>query len=222
MSDREPYEVRLVEDRWATLRHVVEAVAILAAGIWAFYTFIYQEKIKPASEPAAVNLSVTVSSLGHDRDRDYIRLAYVIRNTGKTEIDIAADAYNVWGERYGPQSVVRRQAQPALRRYDANIPIVSGRLIASRVELRALAVGGNSDMHMIIEPDASETVAKVFAIPRGAYDLIRAQVFVVPIKTTISAQVPVAILDGPSGGYALKPKVPIFEDDDNTDFVLPH
>ena len=222
MEPREPYEVRLVEDRWATLRHVVEAVAILAAGIWAFYTFVYQEKIKPANEPAAVNLSVTVSSLGHDSDRDYIRLAYVIRNTGKTEIDIAADAFNVWGERYGPQSVVRRQAQPALRRYDANIPIVSGRLIASRVELRALAVGGNTDMHMIIEPDASETVAKVFAIPRRSYDLIRAQVFVVPIKTAISAQVPVAIVDEPAGGFALKPKEPIFEDDDNTDFVLPH
>jgi hypothetical protein len=222
MSDREPYEVRLVEDRWATLRHVVEAVAILAAGVWAFYTFIYQEKIKPANEPAAVNLTVTVSSLGHDSDRDYIRLAYVIRNTGKTEIDIAADAYNVWGERYGPQSVVRRRAQPALLSYDSNMPIVSGRLIASRVELRALAVGGNSDMHIIIEPDASETVSKVFAIPRRAYDLIRAQVFVVPIKTATSAQVSIAIVEEPTGGYALKPKSPIFEDDDNTDFVLPH
>ena len=222
MEPREPYEVRLVEDRWAALRHVVEAVAILAAGVWAFYTFIYQEKIKPAGEPAAVNLSVTVSSLGHDRDRDYIRLAYVIRNTGKTEIDIAADVYNVWGERYGPQSVVRRRAQPALLSYDANVPIVSRRLIASRAELRARAVGGNSDMHMIIEPDASETVIKVFAVPRRAYDLIHTQVFVVPVKTAMSAQVQVAILDEPAGGYALKPKEPIFEDDDTSDFVLPH
>jgi hypothetical protein len=222
MGDREPYEVRLVEDRWATLRHVVEAVAILAAGIWAFYTFIYQEKIKPANEPAAVNLSVSVSSLGHDSDRDYIQLSYVIRNTGKTEIDVAADGYNVWGERYGPQPLVKRRSQPAFLSYDANIPIASRRLIASRVELRARAAGGNPDMHMIVEPDASERVIKVFAVPRRAYDLIHTQVFVVPVKTAASAQVPVAILQEPAGGYALKPKEPIFEDDDTNDFVLPH
>lgn len=222
MDSRGPYEVRIVEDRWATFRHIVEAVAILAAGIWAFYTFIYQEKIKPANEPAAVNLSIVVSSLGHDSDRDYISFAYVLRNTGKTEIDIAADAYNVWGERYGPQSIVRRRMQPALRSYDANLPVVSRRLVASRVELRALAVGGNPNMHMIIEPGASETVARVFAVPRRAYDLVHAQVFVVPVKTTMTARVPVAVVDEPTGGYSLNPEHPIFENDDTTDFVVPH
>ena len=46
---KEPRSIRLVEDRWATIRHVVEAVAIVGAALWAFYVFVYQERIKPAS-----------------------------------------------------------------------------------------------------------------------------------------------------------------------------
>jgi hypothetical protein len=51
VAEQKPREIRLVEDPWATLRHVVEVLALVAAGAWAFYTFIYQEKIKPANEP---------------------------------------------------------------------------------------------------------------------------------------------------------------------------
>ncbi|MBC5799358.1 MAG: hypothetical protein GIW94_05210 [Candidatus Eremiobacteraeota bacterium] len=36
MNEPQPQAIRLVEDRWATIRHVVEAVAIVAAGAWAF------------------------------------------------------------------------------------------------------------------------------------------------------------------------------------------
>lgn len=219
---REPYDVRIIEDLWATFRHIVEAVAILAAGAWAFYTFVYQEKIKPANEPAALNLSLEMSSLGHDGDRDYVRFTYMLRNTGKTEVDVAADAYNIWGERFGPSPVVRGRVQPASRSYENNMPIVLRRLVTSQVELRALAVGGRPSMHVIIEPGATEMFARVFAVPHGAYDLFHAQGFVVPVKTSTSAPVPVAIVAEPGGGFSLNPKSPIFEDDNTADFVLPH
>ena len=116
-----PYEVRIVEDRWAAFRHIIEAVAIVCAGMWAFYTFIYQEKIKPASEPAALNVSISVHSLRHDPVRDILGLELVFRNTGKTEIDIAADGYNVWGENYANHPRIRTneridRRQPAIRR----------------------------------------------------------------------------------------------------------
>ena len=35
MNPEQPRTVRLIEDRWATVRHAVEAIAIVAAGIWA-------------------------------------------------------------------------------------------------------------------------------------------------------------------------------------------
>ena len=35
----------------ATMRSVVEIVAIVAAGFWALYVFAYEQRSKPASEP---------------------------------------------------------------------------------------------------------------------------------------------------------------------------
>jgi hypothetical protein len=219
MEGRGPYEVRIIEDRWATFRHVIEAVAILAAGAWAFYTFVYQEKIKPASEPAALTLTVAVSSLGHDRARDNLSLTVDMLNAGKTEIDIAADGYNVWGQRYGPQRTVRSRERGSRRNYDNDLPIVSSHLITAAAELRDAAVDGDRGRHIVLEPGASEKLTYVFAIPRGAYDLIHAQAIAVPVKAG-SARVSVTIRNDPAGGYWLR-ATDAFEDDNATDFVIP-
>ena len=100
MSEQRPRAIRLVEDPWATLRHVVEVLALVAAGAWAFYTFIYQERIKPASEPAILDDTVTVTRVGQDRTRDILDVSIHLHNGGKTEIEVAADGYNVYGDRY--------------------------------------------------------------------------------------------------------------------------
>ena len=223
MSKRDPHEIRVLEDRWVTVRHIVEAVAIVSAGIWAFYTFVYQERIKPASEPAALTLTIALSSLGHDRLRDIVNLHVGLHDTGKTEIDIAADGYNIWGERYGGQSVVRRRESPDRYRFDSGLPIVSRRLITAFAELRDAAVGGTKGNHIIIEPGSTETLDRVFAVPHGAYDIIHAQVSAVPIKTTRTAKVPIAVTTPRVGGYLLRPAAgdDAEEDDNTTDFALP-
>ncbi len=223
MSRRDPHEIRVLEDRWVTIRHIVEAVAIVSAGAWAFYTFVYQEKIKPASEPAALTLTTTLSSLGHDRRRDIVNLEIGLRNTGKTEIDIAADGYNIWGERYGGEPVIRRSERRDRYEYNAGLPIVSRRLITAFAELRDAAVGGTVGNHIVIEPGAIETLDRVFAVPRGTFDIIHAQASVVPIKTTRATKVPIAVVTARVGGYLLRPAAgdDAEEDDNTTDFALP-
>jgi hypothetical protein len=218
---REPYEIRIIEDRWATFRHVVEAVAIVAAGSWAFYTFIYQEKIKPASEPAAISVSIAVNALEHDGKRDILGLAIELKNTGKTEVDIAADGYNVWGEKYGTRPVMTKRERPTRREFDGGLPIVSRHLIMAFAELRDGAAGGRKGQHIIIEPGASETISNVFAVTHGAYDIIHAQVIAVPIKTTLTDKVPVKVITSRAGAYYLDPGPNYEEDDNNSDFALP-
>ena len=104
MSDEAPRKIQIVEDPWATFRHIIEGVAIVAAGLWAFYTFIYQERIKPASEPAALSETISVQRLGRDEKREILGVTFTYRNAGKTEIDIAADAYDIVGIRYGDRA----------------------------------------------------------------------------------------------------------------------
>jgi hypothetical protein len=217
----EPRAIRIVEDRWTTVRHGVEALAIVAAGVWAFYTFIYQERIKPANEPAALDLSVSVQRLGRDARREILEVTVHMHNAGKTEIDIAADAYNVWGERFADRERVVSRHGSAQSGYANSLPEVSERAIDAFAELRDAASGGRVGTHIILEPGANEDLGDVFAIRRGEYDLIHAQGIAVPVKTGSRAKVNVRVLRNRNGGFWLSvPDVDVDEDDNDTDFAL--
>jgi len=215
--------IRLVEDRWTTVRHVVEAIAIVAAGAWAFYTFIYQEHIKPANEPASLDVSVSIQRLGRDARRDILEATLRLRNSGKTEIDVAADALNVWGDRFADRQRSRKLDAGYGRRDDFDEPRVSRRLLDSFAELRDAAVGGHTGNHIILEAGASYDFGDVIVLPRGAYELLHAQGLAVPVKTSLGRKVRIKISRGDDDGFWLDPDDPdpdIVEDDYDTDFAL--
>jgi hypothetical protein len=221
MSAREPRTIRLAEDRWATVRHIVEAVAIIGAGIWGFYVFIYQERIKPASEPAALALSVNIDRLGRDAHREVLRVTMVLRNTGKTEMDIAGDGYNVWGLRFGQKQVKRRVNAPNDQESYDVIPRTSSELVATSFELRDVAIGGRYNFHIIIEPGAQEQLSRMLVVPRGRYDVIDAQVYAVPVKTSLRSKVDLHIVRQSDGSLRIASRTPgVDEDDNETQFAL--
>ncbi len=221
MSARPPRTIRLAEDRWANVRHIVEVVAIVAAGLWGFYVFIYQERIKPAGEPAALVPSVVVERLGRDAHRDVLRVSLRFRNTGKGEIDIAADAFNIWGDRYGSRPVVATEDTPNHRVYANTVPLVSTHLLETRSELRQSAQGGRKGYNFVIESGASNDMSYVIVIPRGTYDLIRAQVIAVPVKFPVSSPVRVTMQRLRDGAAWLRADSPgTFEDDADVQFAL--
>lgn len=217
---REPRPIRLIEDRWTTIRHAVEALAIVAAGIWAFYTFFYQERLKPAAEPPALTPTLTITRLGHDARRDILKVSIAYHNTGKTEIDLAADAVNLWGVRFSSSDKPQYERSPGLRSYLLTMPVESRRLIASITELRSAAQGGRPGFQNVIEPGATTTVSNVIALRRGQYDLIHGQIVAVPVKLhELNVRVDLVKEDG--GGTFLRPDAArAFEDDNDTDFAL--
>jgi hypothetical protein len=218
----EPYAVRLEEDRWATVRHIVEAIAIVCAGIWAFYTFVYQERIKPAGEPAALNLGVSFLTLSHSPKRDLVKLVIDLHNVGKTEFDLAADGYNVMGERFASRQVPRTDEHGPRYERRTDQPIVSRHLVAAFVELRARAIGGRKGIHIIVEPGATETMAYVIAIPPNAYDLLHAKAMAIPVKTDSTQPIPVKVTRSATSGYSIGTNAPgVSEDDNEADFAPP-
>jgi hypothetical protein len=221
MAEHKPRAIRLVEDPWATVRHVVEVVAVIAAGVWAFYTFIYQEKIKPASEPASLDDTITVQRVGHDRTRDIIEVAIHLHNGGKTEIAIAADGYNVWGDRYATAVTHTTLDASHVQWVNNDYPRISRRLIQSFVELRDAAAGGQPGKYTTLEPDGVVTIPSIIVIPRGVYDVIHAQVTAVPAKTPIRQRISVQVIHNTDGSIFLRSLTPgTFEDDNSIDFGL--
>ncbi len=220
MNVREPRAVRVVEDRSATIRHVVETLAIVAAGAWAFYTFFYQESIKPAREPAALTPSISITRLGRDASREILTVSVSYRNTGKTEIDIAADAVNLWGIRYGPHDAVRIANGSGIHTYLRTLPEQSRRLIASVIERRSASLGGVPGFHNVIEPGATTTASNVIALQRGQYDLVHGQIVAIPVKLD-QKNVRISFVKQQWGGVFLRPNPKqAFEDDNDTDFAL--
>ncbi len=218
VTPREPRRIALAEDRWANVRHIAETIAIVAAGLWAFYVFVYQEEIKPAGEPAALEVSISIQRLGRDARHDMLLVSTNYRNAGKTEIDVAADGFDVWGIRYASSPRSRRLAGAATAGIANDIPERSRSLIEASVELREAAIGGDVKRHIILEPNSAVTLAQPIVLAPGAYDALEAYVFAVPVKTSANEKVNVTIDHDKDRGLFLRGHVS--QDDNKTDFAL--
>jgi hypothetical protein len=165
-----PYDVRIIEDRWATFRHIIEALAIVAAGLWAFYTFIYTERIKPQYEPATAQFT-TAFDRGHARGSiDESTFTITATNTGHTDIDIVAEVFTVFGERLGtvPQKTVEAKIDEI--QDDRTLPVAQRSLIATSGLLRDGAVTGRKGDHVILRPGEHFDYRLPLSWPRGRYD----------------------------------------------------
>lgn len=83
-------------DRINTL---VQTLAIIGAGAWGVYTFIYEARIKPGLEPAAVSVTTVLVRAGERDDHVAIRSTMTRKNVGQTGVRILGLAYTVTGIR---------------------------------------------------------------------------------------------------------------------------
>jgi hypothetical protein len=60
------------------VRDIVEIVAIVAAGIWAFYVFVYENRIKPTLQPPDVTITGSIERIGRVHGLDTIRLTTAV------------------------------------------------------------------------------------------------------------------------------------------------
>lgn len=83
-------------DRINTL---VQTLAILGAGAWGVYTFVYEARIKPGLEPPAVSVATSLVKVGERDTHVAIRSTVTRRNVGQTGVRVLGLAYTVIGIR---------------------------------------------------------------------------------------------------------------------------
>jgi hypothetical protein len=90
---------KLVELRLAieSLNSLVQIIAIVAAGVWAFYTFIYEDNIKPAAGIPTISMQNTLEKVGTKGNLVVIKFVSKIRNTGKTRERFLAYSLHIKG-----------------------------------------------------------------------------------------------------------------------------
>jgi len=156
----------------AVVRDVVEIVAILAAGFWALYVFVYEERIKPASEPAEITISGSLTRLGERNGLVQYEYSALVRNVGRSEIYIIATGFSANGERVvALRSPSARAIPDGLSEYDRD-----ARTVAAVSVFRTTQFTNYEDARYAnryeLPPGTDVPYSGVFAVKRSAYDAI--------------------------------------------------
>lgn len=80
-----------------TLSSAVQTLAIVLAGAWAVYTFVYEAKIAPGLAPPSVSVTSALERVGQREDLVAIRSTVTRTNVGQAEVRVLGLTYNVVG-----------------------------------------------------------------------------------------------------------------------------
>jgi hypothetical protein len=154
------------------VRDVVEIVAIVAAGIWAFYTFAYENRIKPSLAQPEVNISALLQRLGEQHGLIGVGLRIDLRNVGTVNAHFLGLAVNVFGKQVAPATpTVPRTREPLNYEYQGyytvgrSIPVYSWSYVTHLGNPRT---GVDTEL----DPGTSIENYRVFYIPKGKFDLL--------------------------------------------------
>jgi hypothetical protein len=213
-------EVRIVEDRWGTIRHVVESIAIVAAGLWAAYVFIYQERIKPTLEPPSLQETVTFEPGKVVSGVRVAQLHIEFSNTGHVDTDVYAETASVFGDRFDAAGGrrVRISTDPGTLEINRLVPVSKKELIYSYATLRDAAVGGGA--HVILRPDQKYAFTIPISVKDERFDELHAEVSIDYGRAYLgrSGFARIALARAADGSLVLKVPKPRREDDGLLDF----
>jgi hypothetical protein len=180
-----------------SLRDIVEVVALLIAGFWALYVFVYENRIVPALAPPTPSISINMRHVGNDGNLAVIRLDETIRNAGTTEVNFLGYSVTVFGSRIVPfaspqpaKSGRLENELEAYNTYSTQVPIFRDAFVTEQGN-------GKTGRGLTILPAQTETLTKEFYVPFHRFDRLIAWVVAVYVKS--SEYIPTTLVIKPSG-----------------------
>jgi hypothetical protein len=160
----------------AVVRDIVEIVAIVTAGIWAFYIFAYENRIKPSWATPEVNFAATMQRIGSHNGLTAVRLHQEMQNIGTVPAYFLGLAVNVYGERVTKPP---RRNQPPLPGTNYKYGAYFLRSAADPVYSQAYVTRlGDPSSTQTTELDPGDKLANdyTFYVPVGRYDLLTIEI----------------------------------------------
>jgi hypothetical protein len=154
-------------------RHLIEIVALIAAAVWAIYVFIYQERIKPASEPPELQTSLTVRHETVSRGAEFVKVDFDMKNIGHVPAVVDGLVINVYGTRFVSRSG-ESDERPLPGVIQLNRTLLSTRpvLLYSYFDVWK-PFGAPAWKNLQISPDQVFRESFVFGIKPGSFDVAR-------------------------------------------------
>jgi hypothetical protein len=194
-STRPAFSLRSRHTR--TLRDAAEVAAILIAGVWALYVFVYENRIVPALEPPTPSIAIEMRHVGNDGNLAVVRLDETIHNPGPTEVHFLGYAVTVFGSRVVPSASMQaaktgigQNDLEAYNTYTTGVPIFREAFVSAQGNAK-------STRGFDIEPTQTTAFSKEFYVPRNRFDRLEAWVGAVYVKSLDS--IPTTLVIRPSG-----------------------
>jgi len=218
---RRDLHVHSVPTRTEHARTLIEIVAILAAGIWAIYTFVYEQRVKPLSEPPSFAVPTEVEQGPTINGTVFLTIHKRFENNGNLPIDVAAEALSVYGEALTPNvKSLRASNTPTHKEASYDIPRSIVKLIYTSVKLRRGAVNGNQHIAFVLLPHTSAVEDFLIAIPAKKYPAILVSRKDYIGKDPISPKMAVRIVGAPMHAYDLDSDLSEGEFDSEEEFAI--
>lgn len=152
-------------------RHLVEIVAIFVAATWGLYVFVYQERIKPASEPVELQTTVSVDRTPLTSNKELIKVGIRMKNVGQPSLELAGLIVNAYGVKY-----TSREGEHVEKPLDGIVEVsrafVPGKPILQYTFVDTWRTFG-SPRFAGLRPNIAIPETFVFAVPPRAFDLVK-------------------------------------------------
>jgi hypothetical protein len=167
--DHRSHVIRIVRD-------VVEVVAILAAGFWAFYVFIYENRIKPSFTDPQMNVTATLQKTSERNGAVGILMKTDVRNVGAVRFYYVGYSVTVLGAKMTlstrplpPERSSISESTSTYFRLSTFVPVYGYGFITTLGNPTSRQ-GGE------LEPGGDSNQEYTFYIPSGRFDLLKVHV----------------------------------------------
>jgi len=182
----------------ATVRDVIEIVAILAAGFWALYVFAYEQRIKPASEPPALLMTGSVHKLGEHNSLIQLEYTGAARNIGHSEVHLIAEGFVAEGLTYTSRGVPHvDRPHGGLSTYERDARVASRTVVYRIVELTKF-VKKDYGSSFGLSPGEEVPFSGIFLVKAGEFDSVALYGSVAYTKVPIEAGYPTEVQRTPN------------------------
>lgn len=167
----------------AIIRDIVEVLAVIAAGAWAFYVFVYENRIKPSFEQPEINVSASMWQLNEHNGLIGVGLRIQFHNVGTVKAYFLGFAANVYGQRAVPAKPFAQPKSTNLSyeyrgfyRLRPPVPVYTWAYITK---------SGNpaTGVETVLDPGTTVENYRAFYVPQGQFDLLTLAIDVPYIKT---------------------------------------
>lgn len=172
----------------------VQTLAIVVAGLWGGYVFVFQEFTKPASAPINLSTEISIRPAGVNAPLSSngapllaIELGVTVTNPSTRIVYLLSNYWVATGVRIGEQTDDRTWIETANAATEQRRPISGGEHY--RLQSGSVVAMGSLAPDTQLKPNESVTRSYVFYVPEGAYDMIDVQSSLPSVSRAEAAQI---------------------------------